>query len=134
MRLLFLRIVSSWFWPPSDANIKAYTGRADVIQKGTISVQDAERLLSTFKTDYGSFPFVSLPNIPMDSFRRERPLLLLAALTTASRKRFRLQESLEREFRKVLRYVNLVLVDLGHTPHFGSRNFLPFTGTVLSLR
>ena len=42
----------------------------------------------------------------MDSFRRERPSMLLSVLTVVSRKRFKSQESLEREFRKVLRYVH----------------------------
>ena len=91
----------------SNANSEVLKGQADVIQKRVISVQDAQDLIHTFATDYTSFPFVLLPHITLDSFRRERPFLLLAALTIASRKQFKLQESLEREFREVLRYVRL---------------------------
>lgn len=40
----------------------------------------------------------------MDSFRRERPFLLLSVLAITSRKQLELQEPLEREFREVLRY------------------------------
>ena len=68
-----------------------------------IPIQDAEELIQTFQKDYASFPFVLLPNLTMDSLRRERPCLLLSVLTIASRKQFKLQQSLEREFREVLR-------------------------------
>ena len=67
-----------------------------------ITVQSAEELIKNFKTDYASFPFVLLPNLTIDSFRRERPFLLLSVLTLTSRKRFKLKECLEREFREVL--------------------------------
>lgn len=79
-----------------------------------MSFQDAEELIKTFQTDYASFPFVLLPKFTMDSFRLERPFLLLSVLTIASRKQFKLQESLEREFREVLRYEHC-RVDLSHS-------------------
>ncbi len=68
-----------------------------------IAIQDAEQLINTFKTDYASFPFVLLPNLTIDSLRRGRPVLLLSVLTVVSRKQFKLQESLEREFQECLR-------------------------------
>lgn len=68
-----------------------------------IAIQDAEQLITTFKTDYASFPFVLVSDLTMDSLRRRRPVLLLSVLTIASWKQFKLQESLEREFREGLR-------------------------------
>lgn len=91
------------FSPFSQADEpKICTGRADVVQKGIISVHDAEELVRTFQTDYTGFPFVLLPYLTMDSFRRERPFLLLSVLAITSRKQLELQEPLEREFREVL--------------------------------
>ena len=68
-----------------------------------IPAQEAERLVRLFKTEFESFPFVLVPDLTMDAFRRERPFLLLSVLTTASQKQLKLQESLEQELREVLR-------------------------------
>lgn len=89
--------------PRSNANSGVCIGQADVIQKGIISVHDAVELVKIFRADYASFPFILLPHFTMDSFRRERPFLLLSVLTIASRTQFKLRESLDREFLKVLR-------------------------------
>ena len=91
------------YLPRSNANLEVCIGRADVIQKGVISAQDAEELVKVFRTDYASFPFILLPHLTMDSFRRERPFLLLSVLTVASRTQCKLRESLERELLEVLR-------------------------------
>lgn len=79
-----------------------HSNQVDVIQKRIVPIQEAERLVSIFKTDFGSFPFVLIPDLTIESFRRERPALFLSVLTTASQKQLKLQESLEQELREVL--------------------------------
>lgn len=105
------------------------TGRADVVQKGIISVHDAEELVRTFQTDYTGFPFVLLPYLTMDSFRRERPFLLLSVLAITSRKQLELQEPLEREFREVLGYeyfrVVVLIQEFSKPCLRGSKYFTP---------
>lgn len=79
------------------------SGTIDVIQKGIITDQEAEDLLNTSTSEYGDFPWVVMPfQLPLNSFRRERPSLLLSLLALASRKQVKLHESLEREFRQVV--------------------------------
>ena len=89
--------------PESLPAIEESFGRADVIQKGIISEQRAGEFIEAFETDFSSFPFLTIPSsCALGSIRSERPFLLLAILTIASRKNLTLQESLEKEFRETL--------------------------------
>ena len=55
--------------------------------------------MTAFSMDFGSFPFVVVPQISLERMRLERPSLLLAMLVTATRKDFVLQEALDKEFK-----------------------------------
>ena len=64
-----------------------------------INEQEAQELVKTFEMDFSSYSFLQIPSSStLASFRRERPFLLLAVLTIASRKHITLQELLEQEF------------------------------------
>ena len=82
-----------------DQSLQWSTGshsNQDIIERGLISSDEANTLLEIFKSNYGNFPFVHVPPLlSLNSFRRERPHLLLAILTVASRKHQTLQQSLE---------------------------------------
>ncbi len=96
--------------PPNASHVKDsshYSEEAsstiDVIQKGIVTDQEAEDLLNASTSEYGDFPWVVIPlQLPLNSFRRERPSLLLSLLALASRKQAILHKSLEREFRQVV--------------------------------
>ncbi|CAG8974655.1 hypothetical protein HYALB_00010751 [Hymenoscyphus albidus] len=76
----------------------------DCISKGMISFESAEDSLKYFKTKSHTFPFVLYPDEAMglDGMRRERPLLLLAILTSAQGRNRRVQEVLEGELKAEL--------------------------------
>ena len=77
--------------------------RSDVVCKGIIIFQEAEELVQAFRLGYGDFPFIIIPSAsPLEVLRQERPFLLLAVLVVASRKQHKLQDALEREFRRSL--------------------------------
>ena len=96
--------------PPNAAHVKdsshysdEASGTIDIIQKGVITEQEAEDFLDTSRSEYEGFLWVAIPyKLPLNSFRRERPFLLLSLLALASRKQSTLHESLEGEFRKVV--------------------------------
>lgn len=79
------------------------SGASDVIQKGIITVQEAEALLDSSLVEYGGFPWIVFPSeLPFSQFRRQRPFLLLALLALASRKQAKLYGSLQSEFKKTM--------------------------------
>ena len=75
----------------------------DVFQLGIITVHEAEVLLDASLLEYGDFPWVVLPSrLPLDLFRREKPILLLSLLALASRRQALLHDSLVREFKNII--------------------------------
>jgi hypothetical protein len=75
----------------------------DVISKGIISPDAAEKLLQEYSTHVPYFPFVVISqNDSLKSLRREKPFLLLSILATSSRCHKQLQDKLEMEVRKDL--------------------------------
>ena len=85
--------------PDSLPTFEEPFGRADVIQKGIITEQEAQELVKTFEMNFSSYSFLQISSSSkLASFRRERPFLLLAVLTIASRKHITLQDLLEQEF------------------------------------
>ena len=89
--------------PDSLASLAEPAAPADVIRKGTISLEEAAELIDAFNNNFSHFPFLAIPpSSELSSFRCERPCLLLAVLTIAAQNRIVLQESLRREFSEVL--------------------------------
>lgn len=75
----------------------------DVISKGLIPFEHAERSLQLFKSKASQFPFVlAPPNTSLDTLRRDRPFLLLAILAFAESANEKLQLQLELELRETL--------------------------------
>jgi len=80
-----------------------YDEFTDVISKGMVSIGQAEESLKLFSTGACTFPFVIIPpRASLESFRRERPFLLHAILTTTNQANLSLQDDLEYEFRQAL--------------------------------
>lgn len=75
--------------------------RADVIEGGVLSVENAEDLLQIYRDQSGNFPFVHVPQ-SLASFRQEKPFLMLSVLAMASGNDRKLQESLEHKLREEL--------------------------------
>lgn len=89
--------------PESLVSTAELPAAADAIQKGIISSQEAAELIDVFNIRYSNFRFLAIPSSSeLSSFRYERPFLLLAVLTIASRSRNKLHESLRDELRRVL--------------------------------
>ena len=80
---------------PSEAS----SAPADVLSKGWLTPSQAEELITAFRIDFGNFPFVMIPHIPLERMRYEMPTLLLAMLVAAARKDSALQETLDNEFK-----------------------------------
>ena len=83
----------------TDRPSETSSAPADVVSKGWLTSGQAEELVTLFRMDFGSFPFVVIPQISLERMRCERPSLLLAMLVTAARKDSALQEALDNEFR-----------------------------------
>ena len=77
----------------------------DAIDKNILTPEYASILLENFKRDSppSNLPFLIIPaTLPLDQFRIQRPMLLLAVLIAASRDSYALQETLDAEFRDTL--------------------------------
>jgi len=75
----------------------------DVISKGIVTFDLAERSLQLFRTKACNFPFVVVSEqTSLDSLRRERPFLLHSILTFGAQSDLKLQRALELELRESL--------------------------------
>lgn len=74
----------------------------DIIYNGLISAVEADLFLQAFRLEHREIPFVILPPIPLRSFHCERPFLLLAILTTATYRCYKLHDTLALELRKAI--------------------------------
>ena len=78
------------------------SNEGDVFDQGILSEMHAQALLKEFKFMARNFPYVLVPDLEISHFRKRRPLLLLAILTTSSWRNRPLQIDLEREYLKEL--------------------------------
>ena len=75
----------------------------DVISRGIISTNQAEKSIRYFQSRALHFPFVLVPpKMSLDALRRERPFLLLSLLSFAAHHNEKLQLRLELELRESL--------------------------------
>ncbi|KAM5458448.1 hypothetical protein MaudCBS49596_000362 [Microsporum audouinii] len=76
----------------------------DVVDQGFLTMEDAERFISTFKTGMTEhFPFVLIPpHVMAEQLRRERPFLFLAAISSASYTDMPLQRKLGQEVKAAI--------------------------------
>jgi hypothetical protein len=77
--------------------------RPAIIEPRKVALEQAEKLLSSFRRMATYFPFVQIPvgsNVP--SLSRTSPFLLLAILTTASIREPPLYHQMDHEFKRVL--------------------------------
>jgi len=75
----------------------------DVISKGVVTFDLAERSLQLFRTKACNFPFVVISEqASLDFLRRERPFLLHSILTFGAQADLKLQRTLELELRESL--------------------------------
>ncbi|KAL3476520.1 hypothetical protein BJX99DRAFT_270504 [Aspergillus californicus] len=88
----------SEFSPDTD------NGHDDIVSRGFLDVEMAERYLSDFKTKLTPhFPFVVIaPNVSANELHQTKPFLCLAILASASYENMRLQRALGQEFKKVV--------------------------------
>jgi hypothetical protein len=81
----------------------AFDDIQDVISKGVVSLDRAQRSLDFFRTKASNFPFVYVPpDLSLDKIRREKPFLLHSILTCGAQSNLRLQTTLELELRESL--------------------------------
>ncbi|KAF3922275.1 hypothetical protein ABW20_dc0104945 [Dactylellina cionopaga] len=74
----------------------------DVIGRNLVTEDEADKIFTIFADMSTHFPFYVIPSTTtVATLRRERPVLLLAMLCTASGTEKRIQMALERDFRKV---------------------------------
>lgn len=77
--------------------------RPVIIEPRKVTLDQAEKLLSSFRRMAAYFPFVQIPaesNVP--SLSRTSPFLLLAILTTASIREPALYHQMDHEFKRIL--------------------------------
>ncbi|KAM5437517.1 hypothetical protein McanMca71_000869 [Microsporum canis] len=76
----------------------------DVVDRGFLTMEDAERFISTFKTGMTEhFPFVLIPpHVMAEQLRRERPFLFLATISSASYTDMPLQRKLGQEVKAAI--------------------------------
>lgn len=75
----------------------------DVISKGVVSLERAQKSLDFYRSKTASFPFVYIsPDCSLDRLRREKPFLLHAILTCGAQSNLKLQQALELELRELL--------------------------------
>lgn len=73
------------------------------IEKRQISLHEAEKLLSAFRSKAGFFPYVDISQeATVPSLSRKSPFLLLAILTSSSIRYPKLYPQIDHEFRRVL--------------------------------
>lgn len=102
-------VEDEWVEVPSVRNAvnpdidRSHMDDDDVVRRNLIDADYAQHLLSSYVTRVEYFPFVTIPPQPcLDSFRLERPFLLLSILATSSGERRALQENLDEHLRQVL--------------------------------
>lgn len=75
----------------------------DIISKGIVSTNQAEKSIRYFQSRASHFPFILVPEkMSLDAFRRERPFFLLSILSFAAHHNEKLQLRLELELRESL--------------------------------
>ncbi|KAM5474653.1 hypothetical protein MferCBS49748_000059 [Microsporum ferrugineum] len=76
----------------------------DVVDQGFLTMEDAERFISTFKASMTEhFPFVLIPpHVMAEQLRRERPFLFLAVISSASYTDMPLQRKLGQEVKAAI--------------------------------
>jgi hypothetical protein len=75
----------------------------DVISRGIVTLEKAEKSLRYFRTTAANSPFVVIPpDMSLDYLRRQKPFLLLTILAMASIDNIRLQNFLDQEIRDTL--------------------------------
>lgn len=95
---------------PNDVDMSSsshYSGdqavAGDVIQMGIVKYQEAEELLVLYASEHKALPWLKLPSeLSLETFRQQKPFLLLSLLAVASRKQARLYKPILSEFKKVL--------------------------------
>lgn len=87
----------------TDGGVVEASAGSDVIARGFISYRDAESAWASFVRDFAAPLWICPPSqMDMATVRRERPFLLLAALSLAYQENLEVQILLEQETRKVL--------------------------------
>ncbi|KAI4150897.1 MAG: hypothetical protein LQ340_003822 [Diploschistes diacapsis] len=77
--------------------------RLDVVDKGVLTVQEAEELLRVYQDVSRDYPFIYIdPTTSLETIRWEKPFLLLSVLVMTSQRARSLQVLLERELRDLL--------------------------------
>jgi len=75
----------------------------DVISRGIVTLENAEKSLRYFRTTASNSPFVIVPpNTSLDYLRRQKPFLLLTILAMAAIDNIKLQNLLDQEIRDTL--------------------------------
>jgi hypothetical protein len=86
---------------PSGSRVKPQ--RPTIIERRKITLDEAEKLLSSFRRRAPYFPFVQIPaDATVPSLSRTSPFLLLAILTTASIRDPALCHQMDHEFKRIL--------------------------------
>ena len=88
---------------PVSTQTSEISGRADAIQRGIISYNEAEEFLSIYNAElaYACYIWPS-GNTDLGTMRREHPLALLAALIVAAPEKSQVRERLHREFKETV--------------------------------
>ncbi len=82
---------------------RATQQRPTIIEGRKVTLDQAEKLLSSFRQQSPYFPFVQIPvEATVPSLSRTSPFLLLAILTTASIRDPPLYHQLDHEFKRIL--------------------------------
>ncbi|KAM5464740.1 hypothetical protein MauCBS54593_006833 [Microsporum audouinii] len=91
----------------------------DVVDRGFLTMEDAEHFISTFKTRMTEhFPFVVIPpHIMAEQLRRERPFLFLAVISSASYTDMPLQRKLGQEVKAAVASRMIINGELGNYCH-----------------
>ncbi|EDN91134.1 hypothetical protein SS1G_00537 [Sclerotinia sclerotiorum 1980 UF-70] len=78
-------------------------GLQDVIARGIVSTRQAEEALREFASRASAFPFILLPpHTSLETLRHERPVLLLAVLTSTGENNLPVHHVLEKELRETI--------------------------------
>ncbi|KAF3932422.1 hypothetical protein ABW19_dt0210397 [Dactylella cylindrospora] len=91
----------SFNYVPAPAPPKNKPPIEDVIGRNLVTLQEAEHFFAIFSEMVTHFPFYIIPaGTTVSQLRREKPVLLMAILTTAMSSNKRVQMALERDFRR----------------------------------
>ncbi|KAF2761695.1 hypothetical protein EJ05DRAFT_535057 [Pseudovirgaria hyperparasitica] len=86
---------------PTNPHAKMPRKQDDRLRQGILAHADAEMLLEEYRAMAPSFPFVPVSSsVSIEDLRSQKPMLLFAIMTAASRKNRALQQVLEKRFRQ----------------------------------